>query len=283
MLGHKAYQILSKDFDAYVTFRRFSVQLKNTKIFDEKKVFDNVDAFRFHKIINVIDKVKPQIILNCIGIIKQSKEVVNQKFLIYINSLLSHLLAEYCEKVKAKLIHISTDCVFSGKKGNYTEEQVSDAEDLYGKTKFLGEVSYGNNLTLRTSIIGRELFSNLSLVDWFLSQESKTVNGYTNAIYTGVTTITLCNEIKRIINKIPYLSGIYHISAEKISKFDLLNLIKNVYNLNTEIKHYNDFYCDRSLDSTKYRKETNFHPPSWEKMIREMYCDSTSYHLWRNI
>lgn len=277
MLGHKAYQILSGYFDTYVTFRNFNKRLKQTNIFDEKKVLDKIDAFKIESVKKVIRRVNPDFIINCIGIIKQSKEAKNPKISIYINSLFPHLLAEYCSAVDSKLIHISTDCVFSGKKGDYTEDDFSDAEDLYGRTKYLGEINYGNSLTIRTSILGHELFTNLSLVEWFLSQENKVVNGYTNAIYTGFPTVTLCYEIVRLINNYPNLTGIFHISSEKISKYDLLTIIKKAYDFNVRINPYNDFYCDRSLNSEKYRKLTNFRPQAWEDMIIQMYKDKLNY------
>lgn len=273
MLGHKAYQILSNDFDTYVTFRSFDQKLKQTNVFDQNKVFDRVDTFQIDSVSNVIDTVKPDVVVNCIGAIKQSKEAQIPKFSIYVNSLFPHVLAELTATANARLIHISTDCVFSGRKGDYVEGDLSDAEDLYGKTKYLGEIQEGNVLTLRTSIIGHELFTNVALVDWFISKENKVVNGFTNAFYTGFPTITFCHEIIRVIKNYPDLVGLYNISSDKISKFELLNLIKRIYNLKIEIKPFDDFYCDRSLNSDKYRQLTNFHPPPWEEMLRQMNED----------
>ncbi|MEO8664151.1 MAG: SDR family oxidoreductase [Ignavibacteria bacterium] len=274
LLGHKAYQVFSKEFDTYVTFRNFEDRLKEKKLFDENKVFNDIDAFDFESIKKIIAGLKPYAVLNCIGIIKQLKESQDHKLSIYINSLFPHLLAELCEDAGSRLIHISTDCVFSGKKGNYKEEDPCDAGDLYGLSKYLGEINHPGCLTLRTSIIGHELFTNFSLVDWFLSNEGKTVSGYTNAIFTGFPTVTLCNEIVRIIKSRPSLNGLYNISSEKISKYDLLNLIKKTYHRNIEIEPFKDFYCDRSLDSEKYRKETGFIPEGWEEMIKEMHEDN---------
>lgn len=277
MLGHKAYQILSKEFDTFVTFNDYNDSIKKIELFDEKKIFTNCDAFDYASIEKIITQIKPDYIFNCIGIIKQLKESKNPKITIYINSLLPHLLQDTCERTGTKLIHITTDCVFSGKKGNYVETDISDAEDLYGRTKFLGEVSYGNALTIRTSIIGHELFTNYSLVDWFLSRRNETIGGYLNAIYTGFPTVVLCREIIRIIKEFPELHGLYHISAERISKFELLNIINKVYKLNITIVGNADFYCDRSLDSNLYRKITGFQPTTWEDMIIDMYNDYSFY------
>jgi dTDP-4-dehydrorhamnose reductase len=280
MLGHKAYQVFSKEFEVWATFRQFDERLRQTNIFDASSVLI-ADAFDFESVKRAIDAVRPDVVLNCIGIIKQTKEAKQHRVSIYINSLFPHLVAEYCDAHGAKLIHISTDCVFSGKKGNYTELDPSDAEDLYGKTKFLGEVSTGNALTLRTSIIGNELFTTLSLLDWFLSQDGKTVNGYTNAIYTGFTNLALCAEIKRIILNYPNLSGLYQVSSEKINKFELLLLIKEIYGLNISVVPFADFHCDRSLNSAVYRQMTNFQPPTWHDMITNLHKDKRTTYSWK--
>jgi len=282
MLGHKAYQILSKDFDTYATFKHFNDRLHNTKIFDKNKIVDKIDVFHFSDLARAIENIKPDLLLNCIGIIKQLRDAQNSKFSIYINALFPHLLEELCTAKGCKLIHISTDCVFSGRKGNYAEKDISDAEDLYGRTKFLGEVSRSDAaLTMRTSIIGRELFTQHGLIEWFLAQNHSKVNGYVNAIYTGLTTDALCKEIKRVISGYPHLSGLYHVSSNKISKYKLLGLIKNIYGLDIEILPHETFHCDRSLDSSQYREKTGFQPPSWEDMIQKMFQDPTPYHAWR--
>lgn len=282
MLGHKAYQILSADFDTYATFKNFNDNVKKTGLFDENKVVNQVDVFNFAVVKDTVKNLKPNFILNCIGIVKQLKDAKNPKISIYINALFPNLLEELCLDMDCKLIHISTDCVFSGRKGNYTEEDQSDATDLYGRTKFLGEVGQSKNaLTLRTSIIGRELFTQNGLIEWFLAQNNKQVNGYVNAIYTGLTTNALCNEIKRVVIKYPDIYGLYHISSSKISKYHLLEIVRNIYGLDIDILQYEAFHCDRSLNSMRYRETTGFSPPLWEKMIREMVLDPTPYNFWR--
>jgi len=282
MLGHKIYQVLSKDFNVKVTFRNFNEQLKNTGIFKEEDTITGIEADNFKAIERLIEDFKPDLVINCIGIIKQLKEAKNQKLSIYINSLFPHLLAETCSINKIKLIHISTDCVFSGSKGNYIETDNPDPVDLYGRTKLLGEVSIDNHLTIRTSIIGHELFSNVSLADWFLSNSGGKVNGFVHAIYTGFPTIILANEIKRIINDFPGLNGLYHISSEKINKYDLINKIKKVYKLDVEINPFEEFRLDRSLVSDKYRKAANFTPPPWDEMIIAMHNDYLNNYTFRN-
>lgn len=277
MLGHKAYQILSREHDVYVTFRRFDKRLLATEIFDQHHVIEGVDASDIESCRIAIEKTMPEIVLNCIGIIKQLDEAANPRIAIQVNALFPHLLAEECAKRKIKMIHISTDCVFSGKRGKYTEEDQSDAIDLYGRTKFLGEVTGEYCLTLRTSIIGHELFSRLSLVEWLLSQNGKTVKGYRNAIYTGLPTVIFCRELSRLIATRPQLTGLYQIAATPISKFDLIQKIKEVYGLKMDIQPMDDFYCDRSLDGSKYTSVSGFQTQSWSEMIKEMYVDFIAY------
>jgi dTDP-4-dehydrorhamnose reductase len=174
------------------------------------------------------------------------------------------------------MIHFSTDCVFSGKKGNYLESDQSDAEDLYGRTKFLGEVSYPHTVTLRSSIIGRELKARLGLIEWFLCQKGP-VHGYKNAIYTGFTTDEMSKILLNVIIPNPALSGVYHVSSDPISKYDLLRLVKEKLNLETEIIPDEGFRCDRSLDSSRFRSLTGYTPPSWEQMIEELAANSSFY------
>ncbi|MBU1121796.1 MAG: SDR family oxidoreductase, partial [Candidatus Omnitrophica bacterium] len=232
---------------------------------------------------SVINKVTPQIIINCIGLIKQSLKNDNPLKSIELNALFPHKLAQVCDSNNIKLIHISTDCIFLGNKGYYNEDDASDVVDLYGKTKSLGEISYGNSLTIRTSMIGHELNSQRGLLEWFLSQEEGKVKGYTKAVFSGFTTLALCGILKDIIDNYSDLRGIYHISSEPIDKFNLVSLIKKVYKANIDIEPYNGFVCDRSLDSTRFRNITNFKPSLWEDMIIDMYNDSAVYNTLRRI
>lgn len=283
MLGHKLYQTLSEDFETYVTIRQGSDIWEQMGIFPKKSVLDNIDAFRFREIKELFVRLEPNVVINAIGIIKQLDEAKNKRMSIYVNSLFPHLLADLCSKIGAKLIQVSTDCVFSGKKGAYIESDEMDANDLYGRSKILGEVTEYPHLTIRTSIIGHELTSSHSLVEWFLSKNHGNVKGYVNATYTGLTTIELSRQIKRIITQYPELYGCYHISSNRISKFELLGLIKKTYNLDINIEAFMDFVCDRSLDSTKYRQLCEYSPPPWQQMIEEMHGDPTTYKWKKNL
>lgn len=285
MLGHKMYQVLSANHDTHVSFRSFDQKIADTKIFDKMKVITDVDVFNYGSVEKAISDVKPHYVINCIGIIKQLKESTNSIQSIYINSLFPHLLSDTCDRMQCRLIQISTDCVYSGKKGNYREEDNSDAYDLYGKTKYLGEVNNLHSLTIRTSIIGHELFSSLSLVDWFLSNAHSTIKGFVNAIYTGLPTIVLSEEINNIIASYPDLHGLYQISSNKISKYDLLHIIKNVYNLKIEINPYEDFVNDKSLDCSKYISATHYTILDWNIMVERMYHDyiKSNYQRIKNV
>ena len=283
MLGHKLFQTLTGRCDVYATFRRYDGRLKQTGVFETNRVVDGVDAWDLQSVSRALSEVRPTWVVNCIGIIKQLAEARDPKTSIYINALFPHLLSELCTTASARVLHISTDCVFAGNKGSYVEGDPSDAEDLYGKTKFLGELDYPHALTLRTSVIGRDLFSDVSLVDWFLSQAGKRVRGYTDAIYTGLSTEALSQEIWRIMSQLPELQGLYHVSTNTITKFALLQLLNESFQARVTIDPFDGVHCDRSLMSDRYRKATGFTPPSWEAMVASMARDPTPYDRFREV
>ncbi len=234
MLGHKLVQVLSGNFDVWTTIRAKSNIFDEFKIFDRVRTYENINVENIDEIEKIITTIEPDVVINAVGIIKQSaasKDIVQT---LTINSIFPHRLAEITKKYDARLISFSTDCVFSGKKGNYKEEDLADAVDLYGRSKNLGEVMANNCLTLRTSIIGRELFSAKSLVEWFLSNRGKQVKGYVNAIFSGFPTIVISEIIADLIVKHKNLQGLYHLSSEPINKFDLLNLLKREYKIYIE-------------------------------------------------
>jgi len=270
MLGHAALQAFNKKFEVYVTIRGNFSDVEGFGIFDQKRTICGIRVEDFSFFERIISLVKPDVVFNCIGIIKQVKEASDAIKSIEINSLFPHKLASLCGINNCRLIHLSTDCVFSGIKGSYTEDDIPDPLDLYGRTKLLGEIDNGNVLTIRTSIIGRELGVKYGLLEWFLSQADKSVKGYTNAIFSGFTTSVFCAMLIDIIAKHVNLKGIYHISSYPISKFDLLSMIKKDLKLKIEIIPDNKFVCDRSLDSTRFRIETGYCPPPWDDMIKMM-------------
>ena len=277
MLGHKLWQVFQECFDTWVTVRSSYSAYARYSLFDQDRVLGDVDVFNFDTVMRAVATVRPDVVVNAIGIIKQLPTAKDPIVSLTVNSLFPHRLAVLCQTRGARLIHISTDCVFSGGKGMYTENEVSDAEDLYGRSKFLGEVSGPNCLTLRTSIIGRELGSANGLVEWFLSNRGGRVQGYTSAIYTGFPTLSLAQIIADVIERHPDLFGLYHVSSEPISKYELLYLLRETYQVPIEIEPFPDVCVDRSLDSSRFWAATGFAPPSWPKMVQAMATDPTPY------
>ena len=284
MLGHKLVQKFRNRFDTWATTRHSFSRLEKYGIYESSKTITQVDSLNVDSIISAIGKSHPDVVINCIGIIKQLDEAKNPIASLKINSLFPHQLAMICKAARARMIHVSTDCVFNGRKGMYVETDPSDAEDLYGKTKFLGEVNGDENvLTLRTSIIGREMTTSKSLIDWFLSNRGKTVSGYEGAVYTGFTTHAFADILADVIDNHPKLHGLYQVSADSINKYELLKLVDACYRAGISIQKDTHFFCDRSLDSTKFRQATGFIPPTWESMIEEMASDSTDYEAWHKM
>jgi dTDP-4-dehydrorhamnose reductase len=277
MLGHKLRQLFASHFDTYVTLRRDFAAYKKYKLFNPTYSVDHVSADNFESVVRAIDAVQPAVVVNCIGIVKQAEAAKDPLASIEINALFPHRLARLCLANGIRLIHISTDCVFSGRKGNYAESDVSDAEDLYGRTKFLGEVSCEGCLTIRTSMIGRELETSYGLLDWFLSQEGRKINGYTKSIFSGFTTNALADILVTIIAEYQEMYGVWHVASQPISKFELLSLVKQVYQLNIHIEEDDSIEVDRSLNSERFQQTTDFITSSWYDMIEQMYKDPTPY------
>ncbi len=281
MLGHKLVQRLNDKFEVWSTQRKHLSPDKYLNIFLPEKTIYGVNAEIFKTVKKSIAQANPDVIVNAIGVIKQNQSSNNVVKNLIVNSILPHRLANLAQLNNIRLINISTDCVFSGTKGNYRESDVTDALDLYGRSKFLGEVTAENCLTLRTSIIGRELKTNHSLVEWFLSQAGKKVKGYKNAIFSGFPTVILADIIADLIAKNKKLYGLYHVSSQPISKFDLLTLLKKAYQIKIEIEPFEEFKIDRSLNSAKFRRETNFQPMSWNEMVKKMAEDPFPYDKLR--
>ena len=270
MMGHKLFLTLSKRFDLFATCRSF--HKKWSHILPKERLFADVHADNFDSVIGAVESVAPDVVINCIGIVKQLDAAKDPIIAITINALFPHHLALICKNAGARLIHFSTDCVFNGVKGNYTEDDPSDANDLYGRTKFLGELSAHHCVTLRTSIIGHELNGRLGLIDWFLSQEGK-VRGFTKAIYTGFPTVEMARIIAEYVIPNEDLSGLYQVSSSPISKYELLRLVADQYNKRIEIEPYAEFSCDRSLDSSRFRATAGYRPPSWKELVTLMHDD----------
>jgi len=271
MLGNALFTQLSgrKNFIVYGTVRN-KTEIKLLEERYQKNVVADIDINNTDSLIEVFGKIKPDIVLNCVGLIKQVMNENDTVNALLINALLPHRLASLCKAINARLIHFSTDCVFSGRLGNYCEADPSDAEDVYGKTKFLGELLYDHTVTLRTSIIGHGLESHVSLVDWFLGAKGK-IEGYRNVIYSGLTTVEFANIVAEYVIPNDKLKGLYHVSAEPISKYDLLSLIGQIYGKKITINPSDREVSDRSLNSERFREATGYKPPTWPKLVRNMY------------
>lgn len=238
----------------------------------EQQLITGVDAYDISSLELAIEAVAPDVVINCIGLIKQhgiSKQHIDA---VKINALLPHELADICDRVKAKLIHFSTDCVFTGDAGLYNEGSLPDACDLYGKSKCLGEVGYGKHLTLRTSIIGHELTSAVSLVDWFLSQ-GESIKGFSKAVFSGLPTCYIAKLLVEYILPNPEVTGLLHLSVDPIDKYTLLKLIAEQYQKQIIIAESQELVIDRSLNSDKFRQLTQFSPPAWSKLVEYMHTD----------
>lgn len=280
MLGHRLWINLRKEHEVWVTVRQTSSPFPEHPEFPLEYVRTDVDASNFDQVTRALASIQPDLVINCIGLIKQIGHLARDPIMaISLNALLPHRISLVCRAAKIRMLHISTDCVFSGNKGNYLESDQSDAEDLYGRSKFMGEVAYPpHSLTLRTSIIGRELKTHLGLIEWFLSQkDGNTIHGYKGAIYSGFTTDELSHIITNYVIPHPDLTGLYHVSSEPISKYDLLHLVNEAFGRKINILPDEKFFLDRSLDSTRFQQVIGYHPPSWHEMIREMAETSAFY------
>jgi dTDP-4-dehydrorhamnose reductase len=272
MLGYQIFKTcIDRNITALAVVRNKQLLLDNLapEFSDRIGVIDDVKNIA--AIAEIIASFKPDYLVNCVGIIKQSPLAENHYESIAVNSFLPHQLARLSVDAGFRLIHISTDCVFDGRKGMYKETDPSDAYDLYGKTKYLGEVNYGQAITLRTSIIGHELaVSKHGLVDWFLSQEKK-VNGFSKAIFSGVTTLELTRIILDVLSRPEMEPGLYQVASKPISKLDLLKIIAEVYKKEIEIVPTDNFVIDRSLDGSRFQNVTGYQIADWPTMVTGMH------------
>ena len=283
MLGHKMFQALRERFPGTICTTLEDVKrppFDKVELLQGDDVIRGVDVMDFDRLHNVMRDIRPDFIVNCVGIVKQRQESRMAIPSITINSLLPHKLAAFAAGWGGHVIHPSTDCVFDGKRGGYSEADDSTAEDLYGKSKFLGEIHCDNGLTLRTSIIGRELVEHRSLLDWFLSQQGKTVRGFRRVIYSGVTTNQLAEVVAMVIRDFPALHGLYQVVADPISKHDLLCILRDAYKLEVAIAPDDNEVSDRSLKGDRFREATSYVSPPWPELVRRLAEDPTPYAKW---
>lgn len=271
MLGNAVLRVMheKRDFEVFGTVRSSSVSHFFSKEIT-KTMIAGCDVSDHDALVKLFAQIRPNVVINCIGLIKQLADVDDPLITLPINAMLPHRLANLCDLAGARLIHMSTDCVFSGEKGGYKESDTSDATDLYGKSKYLGEVDYPHAITVRTSIIGHELQSAHGLVGWFLSQEGH-CRGYRKAIFSGLPTVVLAQIIRDIVMVNFDLSGVYHVAAKPISKYDLLKLVAEVYGKSIEITPDDRLVIDRSLSAERFYQATGYVAPEWIDLIKTMH------------
>lgn len=270
MLGNAVLRLFSQSsgYEVFGSVRSSSV-LRVLPNDLHPRIITGLDVENIDSLMRLFALVRPDVVVNCVGLVKQLAKVDDPLAAIPINALLPHRLARLCDVAGARFVHMSTDCVFSGLRGMYTEADSSDANDLYGRTKYLGEVDYPHAITLRTSIIGHELDGARSLVGWFLAQTGS-IKGFKRAIFSGLPTVEIARVIRDHVIPYPELHGVYHVSAEPINKFDLLKLVSQAYGKVINISENDQLVIDRSLDSTRFRQSTCFAPKPWPEMLRAM-------------
>jgi dTDP-4-dehydrorhamnose reductase len=277
-----ACRTLPHDFEVFATCKGpLEAHPRLLEFLPKSAIHDRCDAGQTDRLQQVLDACRPDVVLNAVGIIKQKKEAKDASPSIRINSLFPHDLAEIASQHRAKAIYMSTDCVFSGRRGMYTEDDNPDPVDLYGRSKLLGEVHEAPHLTLRTSIIGRELSNSTGLIEWFLSQRGKEIQGYAKAIYSGFTTYAFLRVLTQLLKKRFDLTGVHHLASKPINKYELLGKLNRAMDLGVTIRRNDTFQCDRSLDGSRLVAETGIEIPSWDEMIAQLVEDSKSYESWR--
>lgn len=278
LIGHKLFQELSSGFDVFGILHKTKEHYGNNPLFAGKNIIENIDVSEFEILKGVLYAINPDVVLNCVGITKRKINTDSPLQAISINSVFPHKLANWAAKNNKRVIHFSTDCVFDGKTGNYTEESLTNAEDIYGRTKALGEINYNHTLTIRSSFIGRELFDKTELLEWFLAQDGKIIKGFTNTYYSGVSTIFMTKVVKELILNFPTIRGLYQLAPENpISKFELLSIAKEAFNVNIDIIPDNSHFHRPTLDASKLRHEMRLKVPSWKEMMEELASEKKFY------
>ena len=271
MIGNAMLRVLDEheDLDVFAVTRSSGVErFFPTKI--TERLMTGIDVENHDALMDAFCHVRPRVVINCIGLIKQFAEASDPLRSIPVNALLPHRLARLCDVSGARLVHLSTDCVFSGEQGGYTESDLSDARDLYGVSKYLGEVNYPNSITLRTSAIGHALNSSRGLIDWFLGQQGQ-CRGYTRAVFSGLPSMVLAQIVRDVIIPESGLHGLYHVAADPIAKFDLLKLVAEVYGKSIEIIPDDSLQIDRSLNAGRFRAATDYVVPEWPELVRVLH------------
>lgn len=273
MLGSAIFRLLASDASYPYVWAAVRTEMSKAQLPLplSAKIVTGFDATNLDNLLQLFAELRPAVVINCVGLVKQRTDAGDPLLALPLNAILPHRLARLCGVSQCRLIHVSTDCVYSGTQGNYAESDESDAKDLYGKSKFLGEVSYPHAITLRTSIVGHEVGRKQGLIDWFLSQQHQ-VQGYSKAIFSGLPTIELATIIRDVVIPKPELSGVFHVASEPISKYDLLALVAQQYGKTIAIVPDDSVRLDRSLCSKKFEAATGYKAPPWPELVRRMHA-----------
>ncbi|MBC7428159.1 MAG: sugar nucleotide-binding protein [Bacteriovorax sp.] len=274
MIGHRVWLEANQipNVEVFGLVRKSKTHYEKFGIFNDNVYYDT-DVSDWVNVEHILNKLKPDVIVNALGITIRKPEMGDFNLALTVNSFFPHKLLKWAQAIQSRIIHLSTDCVFDGDQGHYLETSQPSAKDIYGKTKFLGEIEGSGALTLRFSCIGRELESHTELLDWFLLQEGKKIKGFSKAIYSGLTNIVIAKEICRVITNFSELTGVYQLSSTPITKYDLLCLAKTYFKLDVEIEKFDNYISDKSLICDKYKKGTGFNAPSWAAMLEEVVND----------
>lgn len=278
LIGNRLTRQLRQNADVYASTRTSSVEMPVLEnILEPNKWIFGLDATDFQFLEAEIKRLKPDVIVNCVGVVKQQINSKNVEATILLNSVLPWRLSRFAEKYDFKLINFSTDCVFSGEIGKYKESSTPDAVDLYGRSKILGELNNAHVLTVRTSFVGREIKTFTNLFEWVQRCRSNKIVGYKQVIYSGLTTQAISEVIEKLIFDFSALTGLWHVSSEPISKYDLICLLNNSLNLKLDIESSEEIFCDRSLDSTAFASKTGLVVPNWITMVERYALEQEWY------
>jgi len=273
MLGHQLLKHFSAKHELRVTLRQDRSAYTEYGLFDDANAYTGIDIRSLARLSEVFADFRPEAVINAVGIVKQRQSAKDVVASLEINALLPHRLATLSRACNARFVHMSTDCVFDGARGAYTEDDVSNAQDIYGRTKYLGEVHDVGCITLRTSIIGLELSRKASLVEWFLAQQGK-ISGYDRAIYSGLTTQEMARIIEHVLSDETGLHGLWHVASKPISKYQLLRRVADrIGKTDIEIERDESFVLDRSLDASRFNTRMGYEAPEWDRMLDELAAD----------
>jgi dTDP-4-dehydrorhamnose reductase len=278
LIGHKLLQELSVDHEVFGTLHKTKAQYNNLALFADSTIIEGIDVLKFEKLTEILQVIDPDVLLNCVGITKRKITPNNTLEVIETNAVFPHKLAYWAKNNNKRVIHFSTDCVFNGKEGDYSEESLTTAEDLYGRTKALGEIRYDHTLTIRSSFIGQELFDRTELLDWVLAQDGKQIKGFKNALYSGVSINFMAKTVNDIIINHTKLNSLYQLAPDvPISKYDLICSVKKAFGLDIDVTLETDYVHRPTLNAAKLKNEIGIKVPSWEEMMEELANNKNFY------